>query len=106
MVKDVVLQSRFAALVEEELRSQAITDTRTTSLEEKQDILKHAFRQASVILPEQRATPHKPWITTNTLKLIDERTTARHNKDAEAEKQLGKKVKSSVQKDKRLRLSD
>ena len=103
-LKDIELQNRFAALVEENLSIQALAQSEDVN--ERQTALEDAFGHAKAIFPEYQATPHKPWITTATLTLIDQRTTARHNKDSNTERELTQQIKKSVQNDKRAWLEN
>ena len=98
-LKDVTSRNTFAALVEDNLRRQEHQNSEDVN--EMQSVLKAACTSAAESLPNFEAIPHKPWITIETLNLIDERTAARHNKDDEAERELTNLIKKSVKKDKK-----
>ena len=70
------------------------------SLSATNKILRRAFDDATTILPESQATPHKPWISQATLSLIERRMALRSNREFESEAALTKQIKESVKKDK------
>ena len=64
----------------------------------------HAARKA---LPEcSGARPHRPWVRAGTLQLIDQRTTARADHDADQEKVLSRRIRASVRSDRRAWLDE
>ena len=78
-LKNFGLRNRFAALAEESLKNHP--QKHSEDVNTRQPVLKEMFEEASTVLPETQAIPHKLWITTETLNLIERRATFRRNKD-------------------------
>ena len=94
----------FGEAFAEDLASRPHADNVNDASKALCDAFDHAARKA---LPEcSGARPHRPWVRAGTLQLIDQRTTARADHDADQEKDLARRIRASVRSDRRAWLDE
>ena len=93
----------FAKAFDESMRHQA----KAADINAACDQIGRAFEHASgKALPEEAATPQRPWIREGTQDLLKQRARARAEQDAERERDLDRRIKASVRHDRRAWLEE
>ena len=96
-------RTNWAALCHSDLRKQFASQIATTcsdgSDESWEEIATQVRLVADSLLPEQVSVANKPWISDDTLRLINQKAVLRNNGDWVAEKEARKAVKQSAKRD-------
>ena len=94
-LKDAEVRSRFVNNFDEGFQP----NQAGLSLDEKQCRIKEAFETAGSMLPKEPKRPNRPWISQNTLTLIEARDKARAAYDYAKEQRLHKQIRSAAKRD-------
>ena len=82
-VRAPVVASRLAAAFSDQLEG---LDVVTAAVDDIKHSMSKAFHKAAAeTVPTSRAKPHRPWISSRTLQIIDDRAAARRQGDAVSE---------------------
>ena len=100
---DEEIANRFAALFDDNMAGHEKHDNSPDAL---RHAISNAFRDAAEsCLPRRAKVAKRPWISTNTLELLEKRDVARTRGDTTGERSLSKQIKHSVADDREIWLN-
>ena len=102
MLKQPYLRQRFC----QEFLSKAGEALQSTSPDVVAGAVQGAMHVAAEYLPSRSLSPHRPWITSATLELIEDRNFARQRGHYEDERKLHKLIRQSAKKDRKAWLDN
>ena len=95
----VEVANRFALLFDESMSNH---EDHELSIDDFYHVMSDAFQHAAEkCLPQRARTAKRPWISSETLSLLQRRDDARFSRDVSAERDLSKQIRRSVAEDRR-----